>query len=96
MLKKDFLITSNAQYDGEHQIDDNGPYDKWKFYGQQQNDYFVKDSIPRRISEVPIDYIDFIKVTPGAPDAKNFELPKGCDRYCGAGSGCPVRATLTK
>ena len=89
MLKRDFLAQANAQYEGEHELDENGPYDKWQFYGQQQNDYFHKDGVPRRMSEVPIDYIDFTKVSIGAPDASHFKLPSKCSQKCGIVSGCP-------
>ena len=35
MIKRDFLVKSNARFDGLHQVDENGPYEKWKFYGGQ-------------------------------------------------------------
>ena len=93
MMRKDFLSRAKAQYDGMHQVDENGPYEKWKFYGGQENDYFHKDGIPRRISEVPVDYTDIIAYTPGAPDASKFEVPSYCSNYCGSGSSCPNRKT---
>ena len=69
MIKRDFLVKSNARFDGLHQVDENGPYEKWKFYGGQENDYFHKDGIPRRLSEVPVDYTDIIQYQAGAPAA---------------------------
>jgi len=96
MLKRDFLISANAKYEGEHEIDENGPYDKWQFYGAQQNDYFVKGDVPRRLSEVPIDYIDFTSVSMGEPDAKNFQLPSDCNKKCGIVSGYPSSRLFAK
>ena len=55
----------------------------------KKNDYFHKDGIPRRMSEVPIDYIDFTKFTKGAPDAKHFEVPSYCQEKCSGITACP-------
>lgn len=93
MIRPDFLSRANATYAGLHQIDENGPYEKWTFKGNQENDYFHKDGIPRRISEVPVDYIDFIKFTKGAPDAKHFIVPGNCDSKC---TGCPKSSIFSR
>ena len=94
MIRRDFLQKANARFDGMHQVDENGPYEKWKFYGNQENDHFHKDGIPRRISEVPVDYTDIISYSAGAPDPKNFTLPEYCQGNCGG--SCPTRTELTK
>ena len=94
MIRRDFLQKANARFDGMHQVDENGPYEKWKFYGNQENDYFHKDGIPRRISEVPVDYTDIISYSAGAPDPKNFTLPEYCQGNCGG--SCPTRTELTQ
>ena len=81
------MTTDNARYDGLHQLDENGPYEKWKFYGGQENDYFHKDGIPRRISEISIDFTDILSYTAGAPDASKFAIPEYCQGSCGG--SCP-------
>lgn len=94
MIKRDFLVKSNARFDGLHQVDENGPYEKWKFYGGQENDYFHKDGIPRRLSEVPVDYTDIIQYQAGAPAADKFELPSYCQGFCGG--ACPRNQEVTQ
>ena len=77
-------------YKGEEQIDRNGPYERWMFQGAQENDYYHKNGVPRRISEIPNDYIDFQNFKEGPIDDKHFEVPEYCTSTCGALTWCEI------